>query len=82
MITMRPENMGIRLRSTDFYTGNRRGDLNKEPKVAGQPFRKEIKVTALSAKHISSIHREVVSGLVEQREKQIEAILERRGLLN
>lgn len=82
MNTMRPENMGIRLRSTDFYTGNRRGDLSKDSKVSGQSYRKEIRVTALSSKHIGSIHREVVSGLVEQRERQIEAILDRRGLLN
>lgn len=81
MNTMKPENLGIRLYSGDFFYGNRRADLSRPAPSSVKPVRKDIKVTALSTKRFIELTGSVKE-MIELREKQVEAILDRRGLLN
>ncbi|MFP3343921.1 hypothetical protein R0J87_15585 [Halomonas sp. SIMBA_159] len=81
MNTIKPENLGIRLYSGDFFMGNRKADLGRPAPSSVTKLRKEIKVTALSTKRFAD-KPESFKEMVEEREKRIEALLDRRGLLN
>jgi len=81
MNTIKPENLGIRLYSSDFFMGNRKADLGRPTLSSTQKMRKEIRVTALSTKRFVDMP-DSYKEMVEEREKRIEALLDRRGLLN
>lgn len=82
MPLMSVETLGIRLRSSDFYEGNRKSDLNRDNRRSFDLAQNEIRVSAIARKHIERLNKKRLVDVMNERERDVEQDLDRRGLLN